>query len=210
MDVTALKINCLGASNTKVTVSLDAEGNKVVHRDVNYPSLLAERLGCTVRNYGVSGTNIAVQEGREDSYFERKDGMDRDADVIIVQGEGNDANHNIPLGKVGDTDPKTYCGALRSILTWVKAEYPNARLITLDGMRKAKLRRTVDEYTHLDFHRAFVAVSELEGITPISFFDDPALDPHNKGSMPDGTHMKREACEHYADKVAEAVKGLFE
>ena len=72
MNIKELKINCLGASNTKVTVALDAEGNKVVHRDVNYPSLLAARLGCTVRNYGVSGTNIAVSDGREDSYFERK------------------------------------------------------------------------------------------------------------------------------------------
>jgi len=88
MNIKELKINCLGASNTKVTVSLDADGNKVVHRDVNYPSLLAARLGCTVRNYGVSGTNIAVSDGREDSYFERKDGMDRDADIVIVSTYG--------------------------------------------------------------------------------------------------------------------------
>ena len=210
MNIKELKINCLGASNTKVTVALDAEGNKVVHRDVNYPSLLAARLGCTVRNYGVSGTNIAVSDGREDSYFERKDGMDRDADIVIVQGEVNDANHNIPLGVPGDTSPSTYCGAVLSIIRWVRAEFPTSKLIMLDGMRKARLVRTVDEHTHLDFHKAFVAVCELEGLTPISFYDDPMLDPNDKNSMPDGTHMIRSACEHYADKVADAVRKIIE
>ena len=209
MDLGKLKINCLGASNTRVTVSLDAEGNKVADREINYPYLLSQRLGCTVRNYGVGGTNIAASDDRSDSYFERKDGMHEDADVIILQGEGNDANHNIPLGHVGDTDPHTYCGAVRSIIMWVRERYSSAGFIVLDGMKKAKIKRTVDSLGHADFHSAFVNVCALEGITPISFFDDPVLDPYDKSSMPDGTHMSRAACEHYADRVADAVKDLF-
>ena len=209
MDIKALKINCLGASNTRITVSLDEEGNKIVHKDVNYPSLLSEKLGCTVRNYGVSGTNIAKEDAREDSYYERMGDMDKDVDLIIVQGEGNDANHNIPLGTPGDTAPKTYCGAIRSIIRRKRDEFPGARILMLDGMRKAKLRRTCDGYTHLDFHNAYVETVALEGLTPVSFFYDPCLDCHDKNSMPDGTHMIRSACEHYADKVAQAVKEMF-
>ena len=210
MDVSTLKIKCLGASNTRITVSLDAEGNKVVHKDVNYPSLLQERLSCAVRNYGVSGTNITMEKSRCDSYCERMWGMDKDADLVIVQGEGNDANHNIPLGKPGDTDPSTYCGAIHAVITGIRKEFPDARILMLDGMRKARLRRTCDEYTHLDFHRAYVETVRLCGLEPISFFDDGMLDPHDKDSMPDGTHMSVNSCNHYADKVAAAVKSVFE
>ena len=210
MKLSDIRINCLGASNTEVTVSYDAEGKKIVDRKLNYPYFLSERLGCTVRNYGVGGTNIAVTEGRTDSYFERKDLMDRDVDVIIMQGEGNDCNHNIPLGRVGDTSPSTYCGAILSIIRWVKDEFPGARLIVLDGMKKARIARKADDCTHLDFHNAFVETCLIEKITPVSFFDDPMLDPHDPGSMPDGTHMSRRSCEYYADRVADAVRSEFD
>ena len=181
-----------------------------MHKDVNYPSLLQKKLGCVVRNYGVSGTNIAKEDSRVDSYYERMGDMDKDVDLIIVQGEGNDANHDIPLGTPGDTDPKTYCGALRLIITRVREEFPNAKLLLLDGMKKARLKRTCDEYTHLDFHNAFTATAVLEGLNPVNFFYDSCLDCHNKDSMPDGTHMTKHVCEHYADKVAQAVKEMFD
>lgn len=210
MDFGKLKINCLGASNTRVTVSLDREGKRVVDQNVNYPSLLAERLGCEVRNYGVSGCNIAVDASRSDSYYERLCDMDKDVDLVILQGEGNDANHNIPLGEVGDTDPQTYCGAIRSIIIRIRNEFPRSRILALDGVKKVRIKRTCDGCTHLDFHEAFIKTAALEGVETVGFFADPRVDPTDKSSMPDGAHMSVSTCGYYADRVASAVIKMFE
>ena len=84
MNTENIIINCLGASNTQILI--DNEGIKT--KEINPPVLLGLRLRCTTRNYGKSGTNIAKQEGREDSYFERTPKMEHGADVIIVHGDG--------------------------------------------------------------------------------------------------------------------------
>lgn len=210
MDFGKLKINCLGASNTCVTVSLDREWKKVVDKNVNYPFLLSKKLGCTVRNYGVSGCNIAVDASRSDSYYERLRDMDKDVDLIIFQGEGNDANHNIPLGRVGDTDPQTYCGAVRSIIMRIRSGFPHAKILVLDGVKKIRIKRTCDSCTHLDFHEAFIKTATLEGVEVLGFFADPNVDPTDKSSMPDSAHMSVSTCEYYADRVASAVMKMFE
>ena len=205
MNTEKLTINCLGASNTRILI--DNEGIKT--KEINYPVLLGLRLRCTTRNYGVSGTNIAKQEGREDSYFERAPMMEHGADIIIVQGGGNDCNHCIPLGELDSTDPYTYCGALRSLIRLIKNDYPESKLIISDSMRKKKEpQKRSDDLKHLDFHNAFVAVCRSEDIEPLNFHDDPALDPFDPESMPDGTHMSEKACKHMADVFAEYIRNL--
>ena len=205
MNTENIIINCLGASNTQILI--DNEGIKT--KEINYPVLLGLRLRCTTRNYGKSGTNIAKQEGREDSYIERAPRMEHGADVIIVQGGGNDCNHCIPLGELDSTDPSTYCGALRSVIRLIKSDFPESKLIISSSMRKRKepqLRE--DDLKHIDFHNAFMAVSRSEGIEPINFYDDPELDPFNPESMPDGTHMSEKACKHMADIFADYIRNL--
>ena len=205
MNTENLIINCLGASNTQILI--DNEGVKT--KEINYPVLLGLRLRCKIRNYGIGGTNIAMQEGREDSYFERAPKMEHGADIIIVQGGGNDCNHCIPLGEIDSTDPYTYCGALRSLIRMIKSDFPESRLIVSDSMRKKKEpQKRTDDYKHLDFHLAFVEVCRSEGIDPVNFHDDPELDPFNPESMPDGTHMSEKACKHMADVFAEYIRNL--
>ena len=79
-------INCLGASNTAIVKTLE---NERVY-EVNYPVILGLLLQKTVRNYGVPGCNIARSESRADSYVERAPKMEKDADLILLQGFGND------------------------------------------------------------------------------------------------------------------------
>ena len=197
-----LKINCLGASNTKITKSRSKETIK----DINYPALLAELLHCTVRNYGDSGTNIAKSAGRSDSYYERMTAMDKDADIIILQGEGNDATHKLPLGSVTDTDPTTFCGALRSVIAYIEETYPNGKLIILSGMSKKKQPDRPDHLTHEDFHAAFMAVCRDCGYEPHDFTLDEKIQPTVAAMMPDGLHMTPEACQRYSEIVAELIR----
>lgn len=199
-----MTINCLGASNTRILI--DDEGKKA--RDINYPVMLGLRLRCEIRNYGVSGTNIALQEGRNDSYLERAPLMEQGADIIIVQGGGNDANHGIPLGEPDSTDPYTYCGALRSLIRLIRTEFPSSRLIISAAMRRKKPKARPDGLGWIEFHNAFVSVARSEGIEPIDFWQDPLLDPDKPESLPDGVHMSESACAHMADVFADYIRNL--
>lgn len=83
-----LVIHCLGASNTRSSIC-GKDGDRFLYtQEVNYPALLQQKLGCTVRNYGVGGANIARQVGRQDSYVERYPLMEEGANVVLVQGTG--------------------------------------------------------------------------------------------------------------------------
>lgn len=201
-----LVINCLGASNTRILI----DGDGVKRNDINYPSMLAEILNCTVRNYGVSGTNIAKQDGREDSYFERAELMEGGADVIIIQGGGNDASHCLPLGELGSDDPYTYCGALKVLIEKVKRSHPQAKIMVSTSMRKKRApQKRTDGLTHRDFHNAFLSVCEKEAVELLDFYNDPCLDPFDAESMPDGLHMSEKACKYMAQVIADKIKTMI-
>ena len=206
MDYSKLKINCLGASNTQVTKTED----KHTVWDVNYPSMLASLLHCEVRNYGASGTNIAADGQRTDSYYERAPLMDTDADVVILQGDGNDASHKLPLGTPGDSDPHTFCGAIAGCISVFREKMPGAKIVSVTGMKKLHQPERDDGLTHEDFHRAFIDTCRVCGVEPHDFGADPLLSWENPDIMPDGLHMSEKGCRHYVEVVAELIRKLYE
>lgn len=206
MDYSGLKINCLGASNTCIVKNLQNETVK----GVNYPAMIGTLLGCTVRNYGKGGTNIAVCDGRCDSYFERIAVMEKDADIVILQGDGNDASHGLPLGVPGDRSPRTYIGAVHGCIARIREEFPGARIIVLTGMQKIRQPDREDGLTHADFHRAFADACRECGIEPHDFSADPELSAACSDVMPDGLHMSEKGCRHYSETVWKMIKALFE
>ncbi len=205
MDVKGLKINCLGASNTRIIKSSDG----IAVRDVNYPVILGLLLRCTVRNYGVSGSNITPTAGRTDSYVERVAGMDRDAGLVLIQGWGNDAGHGVPIGIPGEYGECTYCGALRSCILRIRENCPGATLLALSGLAVPdRLNPRADGLTYGDFAGAFFEVCRSEDVPCLDFSADPRLDPRDRSALPDGVHMSENACRYYAGAVADAVRSL--
>lgn len=202
METKKLKINCLGASNTRIIKTADRE----TVREVNYPVILGLLLRCTVRNYGVNGTNIAIMEGRQDSYFERAPLMDKDADIVILQGDGNDANNCVPLGEPGTEDVRTFRGAVGSLIDYIRRDFPCAELIIAAGMPKLNSpKRRADGLDHEDFHAAFIEVCRSRGIEPIDPYADPLMRADDPKMMPDGTHLSEKGCRYYAEMIAEKV-----
>ncbi len=204
MNTNGKTIFCIGASNTRVIV--DDDGRPL--SDMNYPLMLGLRLRARVRNFGVSGSNITPCESRNDSYIERVEKIDEDCDIVLLQGEGNDAVHGIPLGEVGDLTPESYTGALRTLIRKLKKKFDGKTLIVLTGMRKRRAAVRTDGLTHDDFHRAFTEVASEEGVLIVDFYADEVLDPTNPEYMPDGVHMSERACMYYADKLADIIRSL--
>jgi lysophospholipase L1-like esterase len=197
-------IICIGASNTRIIV--DENGRHL--SDMNYPTMLGLRLRARVRNFGVSGSNITPCDERTDSYIERVEQIDGDCDIVLLQGEGNDAVHGIPLGEAGDATPDTYTGAVRTLIRKLKQKFEGKTLIVLSGMKKKRAPVRTDGRTHDDFHRAFVQVCESEGALLVDFYTDEVLDPTNPEYMPDGVHMSERACMYYADKLSDIIRSL--
>jgi len=110
MNLHGKKINILGDSIT--------EGVGVSSQDHCYINLIADRCGATCRNYGISGSRIAIQHTpsanpRFDLYFaSRVDEMAEDADIIIVFGGTNDFGHGDAPWALPKTAPLKHSGAV--------------------------------------------------------------------------------------------------
>ena len=96
MELKGLKINFLGDS---ITEGVGASSKETIfHAVLKKEVQLAE-----ARNYGIGGTRFAVQKGTEarpkdnyvdiNSFCERFDKMDDDADAVVVFGGTNDYGH---------------------------------------------------------------------------------------------------------------------
>ncbi len=95
-----------------------------------------------VNNYGIGGTRIAYQTKpsrypQHDLYFcARAYLMSPEADIIVVYGGVNDYIHgSAPIGKIGDSAPSTFCGAVDFLMTNLKELYKGAQIVFLTPAR---------------------------------------------------------------------------
>lgn len=135
MELKHLKINFLGDSITEAA-NVDGEG---------YATLLGRETGAIVRNYGVGGTRVApqhtptVDHPRWDlDFLMRSAEMDLDADLVVVFGGTNDFGHgDAPLGTIDDDTPATFQGAYNLLLTRIRKNFPQAKLIVCTPLHRA-------------------------------------------------------------------------
>ena len=135
MDIKGKKINFLGDSIT--------EGVGVSCKENRYPDLIAADCGAVCRNYGISGTRIAVQttpsaEPSFDLHFPgRVAEMDPDADVIVVFGGTNDFGHgDAPIGTMADRTIDTFYGGLHVLYTSLIEKYPAAKIVIMTPLHR--------------------------------------------------------------------------
>lgn len=92
----------------------------------NYVSLVGKAEGIASRNYGVGGARIAHEIHAEGDAFEPYCFLNRVKDMepsnlLYVFGGTNDYGHgDVPMGKLGDTDPYTFYGALETLITMIE------------------------------------------------------------------------------------------
>ena len=109
MELKGLKINFLGDS---ITQGVGASCEQTIYHSV----LKKEADLAVTRNYGISGTRFALQKGtttrpKDDyvdinSFCERFEQMDDDADVVVVFGGTNDYGHgDAGIGNFSDRTP---------------------------------------------------------------------------------------------------------
>lgn len=121
-------INFLGDSIT--------EGCGASCYENGFVPLVGKLLNCQVNNYGIGGTRIAKQktpslDPKWDLYFvSRVKELDPNADLIFVFGGTNDFGHgDAPIGKIGDTEPTTFYGAMDNLCKELLKKYKKEQIV---------------------------------------------------------------------------------
>ena len=94
----------------------------------SYPGIVANLTGATLQNLSVSGSKLSGTGAK--SLVNLVKGVAADADLVIVFGGTNDYWHKgTHIGAADATDANTYVGALRTILTYLQANHPQAKYL---------------------------------------------------------------------------------
>ena len=111
------------------------EGCGASEIDRRYTTVLCRDIGAVELNYGIGGTRIApyIGEGGNPAFAEyfalRAKKIDLSADFLFVFGGTNDYGHgNAPFGKSVDTDPHTFCGALRGLTEYLTDKFGREKI----------------------------------------------------------------------------------
>ena len=206
-------INVLGDSITE-GVSASKEENTFVY-------LLGQMLHAETRNYGISGSRIAMQtkpsgEPSFDRYFaSRVDQMKNDADFVLVFGGTNDYGHgDAPFGNIGDKTPNTFCGAVDDLINKLLHFYRKDQLIFLEPLyrfnennvygdgSKSVPSKTLEEYRY-----AIRTIAKNYGITVLDFKDKIGR-AENNPLIADGLHPNDKGHHRLAELLADYFKAL--
>lgn len=129
------KLNFLGDSIT--------EGFGVAPGEA-FVSLVAAQTGAVCRNYGISGTRIALQRVPSEEqawdldFCGRVSGMDPDADAVVVFGGTNDFGHgDAPLGSMEDRTQDSFYGALHTLYTSLLERFPDSAIVVLTPLHRS-------------------------------------------------------------------------
>ena len=202
MKLEGLKINFLGDSIT--------EGHGTSNENAIFHAILKKETGLKeVRNYGIGGTKFALQNGTNgvpedpyvdvNSFCERFDSMDDDADMVVVFGGTNDYGHGTaPLGGFSDRTPETFYGACHFLFSGLIKKYLGKPIVIMTPLHRAGEERntgyqkTTPSGTLKEYVDIIREVAEYYSLPVLDLFATSGIQPALKevcdAFMPDGLH----------------------
>lgn len=222
MELKGLKINFLGDSIT--------QGSGASCADTIYHAVLAKEAELAVaRNYGIGGTRFALQKGTEkrpkddyvdvNSFCERFDQMEEDADVIVVFGGTNDYGHgDAPIGKFEDTTPDTFYGACHYLFRGLIRKYLGKPIVIMTPLHRLGELNVPDckvegDYGSLKEYVDIIReVAEYYSLPVLDLFANSGLQPDIKEIqetyLPDGLHPNDKGNAVIAHQLKLFLQGL--
>ncbi len=213
MELKGKKINFLGDSIT--------EGAGASCEEKKYVGVIAKEHGAIVRNYGISGTRIAVQatpseEPRFDLDFQRRaKEMDTDADFVVIFGGTNDYGHgDAPLGVMTDRCDNTFYGSLHLLFSDIRARFTDSKIAVLTPLhRLGEDEPTAEGKAVLKTYvEAVREVAEYYSLPVLDLFKvsglQPAIPVIQQKFMPDGLHPSDAGHKILADLISNFLKTL--
>ena len=178
MKLEGLKVNFLGDS---ITFGVGASSAETV-----YHAILKKEVNLKeARNYGISGTKIALQKGtlekpKDDyvdvnSFCERFDKMEDDADVVVVFGGTNDYGAgDAPIGTFADRTPDTFYGACHYLFSGLVKKYLGKPIVIMTPLHRLDEERSSSPNKNEDSKPLRVYVSTIREVA--EYYSLPVLD----------------------------------
>ncbi|MBQ5950529.1 MAG: SGNH/GDSL hydrolase family protein [Lachnospiraceae bacterium] len=199
MTLSGAKIAFLGDSIT--------EGMGVTSPDRIYWGLLRDRCGIMPAVLAVCGTRIAPnREPSEDPAFdetfeERAERLPADTEAAVIFGGTNDyGTGDAPLGTPEDTEPDTFCGALRHLIRFVREKCPGAPVLVLTPVHR--MYEEMEYYVLPDPHacgnlaayvKSIRACAAAEEAAVLDLYAESGIDPRRpedaRAYTVDGLHL---------------------
>jgi len=208
MKLEGLTIDFLGDSITEGHGTTGPE--KVFHQVVKEKYKLNHAY-----NYGVGGSRIARQivpwkeNTKVDLTFEvRAEVMDRKVDAVVVFGGTNDYGHgDAPFGSLGSEDIFTFCGAVNSLISKLKRDYPDAKIVFMTPLHRLNETEPSEPDGKIleDYVNAIRETCKMRDISVIDLFEMDPLDPADPDLVPDGLHPNDKGHEIMAQVIAEEL-----
>lgn len=208
MELKGKKINFIGDSIT--------EGIGTSCQEAIYLNVLKEKAELSVvRNYGISGTRFALQKGVQtgkdpgmeyvdrNSFCERFDNMDNDADIVVVFGGTNDYGHgDALLGEFSDRTPDTFYGACHYLFSGLIRKYLGKTIVIMTPLHRSNellknANYKLEDYATLKEYVDIIReVAEYYSLPVLDLYKNSGIQPEIEEIkamyMPDGVHPSNE------------------
>ena len=169
------KINVMGDSIT--------EGVGASQESKTYPAVLGRLTGAVINNYGVSSSRITDADTdipHPSPMVNRMYSMDKSADLIVVFGGTNDFWFgDCPIGKPSDRGQKTFYGALNTMMSYLKATYPNADIVFITPYQQSKgatETKPYDRSTYCNMGTGTLKDYRIAMLDRCQYYNIPVLD----------------------------------
>ena len=222
MKLEGLKINFLGDSIT--------EGCGASCPDKIYHAVLKQNANLKeARNYGIGGTRFALQKTKTipllddsvdvNSFCERFDQMDDDADIVVVFGGTNDYGHgDAPIGGFSDRTPDTFYGACHYLFRGLIKKYLGKTIIIMTPLHRLFETRNTGEVetvgigTLKEYVDIIREVAEYYSLPVLDLFSTSGMQPEieeiKENYMPDGLHPNDNGNAVIAHKLQRFLENL--
>lgn len=210
MELIGKKINFLGDS---ITQGVGASSEDKIY--LNRLKEMAE-LSC-VRNYGISGTRLAKQSEFDGlvPFTERFQGMDDDADIIVVFGGTNDYGHgDAKIGTLDDRTNDTFYGACHFMMEGLIKKYPDSEIVIMTPLHRSDdmTKNQSNNATLKDYVDIIKEVAAIYGLPVLDLYTMSGIQPDveciKEKYMPDGLHPSDAGNQRIADRLYGFLKSL--
>lgn len=182
-----------------------------------WTTLLAEKTGATVNNYGLSSSKVSEISGdRVQSFVDRVGSLPASADLNIVFGGTNDYWHQLTnIGAADSENTADFCGALNYIFDALQTASPAAKILFVFPTHQYFTNKP-DSYdfgrgTLDDFRMAAIETCAHKGVPMLDLYANSgtnfaAISAQRTQYAPDGMHPNIAGHKLIADMIAEYIE----
>lgn len=184
-----------------------------VKTNFNYQDYIAQKIGCKVNNYGISGTGWRTPStsGGTNAFHQRVSAMAANADLISVFGGTNDWEEigiTMALGAYGDTNPTvSFYGAADSVINQLISRYPTKTIAVFTPIQRNNnwTAHGTSGVTMENIADAIIKVCNKYGIPVLDLYRYGNVYANNTtyrtNALPDGVHPNDTGHKAMADKI---------